>query len=61
MTDWKPLTEAAQIVKVSPAKLTRMIKQGRIQSHKDARDERLTLVDVDELKKIFPPQANTSL
>lgn len=56
MSDWKPLTVAAKAVGVSNGKLSKMVKEGRIQSKTDPRDERLTLVDLDELKKIFPPR-----
>ena len=51
--DWIPLSEAARRVGVSQAKLSRMVKMGRIETKKDPRYERRTLVNIQELNKIF--------
>lgn len=56
MAEWLPLGKAAAEVDISPAKLTRLCKRGRVPSKKDMRDERLTLVDMDALRKLFPPR-----
>jgi hypothetical protein len=53
---WKPLTEAAKEIGVSFSKISRLVRQGRVPSRKDPRDERLTLVDMEALRKIFPPK-----
>lgn len=53
MEDWTPLVEAAKAVRISAAKLSKMVKQGRVVSRKDPRDERLTLVDLNQLKKLM--------
>lgn len=53
MAEWTPLTQAAEYVGISPAKLSKMVKQKRIASKKDPRDERLTLVDLQELRRVF--------
>ena len=54
--EWKPLTEAAKEVGISPAKLSGMVKRKRVQSMKDPRDERLTLVNMNQLRELIPPR-----
>lgn len=51
--EWLPLTEVARRVGVSHAKLSRWVKQGRIQSRHNPYDERQTQVDLVEVKRIF--------
>jgi DNA-binding MarR family transcriptional regulator len=53
---WVPLTEAAKEIGVSAAKLSRMAKDGRVSTRKDPYDERKTLVNLVELRSIFPPR-----
>lgn len=53
MADWKQLTEAAREVGISAAKLSNMVRQGRISKKRDPRDERVTLVDVDEIRRVL--------
>lgn len=53
---WIPLSEAARRVGVSQAKLSRMVAQGRIKTKKNPKDERQTLVDLNELQAIFYPR-----
>lgn len=53
---WLPLSEAARRVGVSQAKLSRMVKLGQITTKKDPKDERKTLVDLNELNRIFYPR-----
>jgi predicted site-specific integrase-resolvase len=51
--EWTPLTKAAKNLGTSHAKLSRWVKQGRIKFKKTPHDERETLVDMVELRKIF--------
>jgi len=51
--EWMPLTKAAREIGVSHAKLSRWVKKGRIKSSKTPYNERETLVDMVELRKIF--------
>jgi hypothetical protein len=53
--EWRNIAEASKEIKVSRNKLSRMVSRGRIKSKKNPRDERETLVDLVELRKIFPP------
>jgi DNA-binding MarR family transcriptional regulator len=53
---WIPLSEAARRVGVSQAKLSRMVKLGQIKTKRDPKDERKTLVDLNELNAIFYPR-----
>jgi hypothetical protein len=53
--EWKNLAEASKELNVHRVKLSRMVKQKRIKSKKNPRDERETLVDLVELRAIFPP------
>jgi len=53
---WIPLTDAARRVGVSQAKISRMVKLGKIKTKKNPKDERQTLVDLNELNKLFYPQ-----
>lgn len=51
--EWVPLTEAADKIGVKYSKLSRWVKHGRIESRKNPFDERQTLVDIVELRRIF--------
>jgi DNA-binding MarR family transcriptional regulator len=53
--DWKNIAQASKELNVNRVKLSRMVKKGRIKSKKNPRDERETLVDLVELRGIFPP------
>ncbi len=53
--EWKNIAEASKELSVNRVKLSRMVKKDRIKSKKNPRDERETLVDLVELRKIFPP------
>lgn len=53
---WIPLSEAARRVGVSQAKLSRMVKLGQLKTKKNPKDERQTLVDLNQLQSIFYPQ-----
>lgn len=54
--EWLPMTEAAKEVGVSVAKLSNMAKRGRFDTAKDPRDERVTLVNMTQLRQIFNPR-----
>ena len=51
--DYLSIKEAATHYEVSRAKLHRMISMGRLASIKDTRDERATLLRVEDLEQIF--------
>jgi hypothetical protein len=53
--EWRNIAEASKEIQVSRTKLSRMVSLGRIKSKKNPRDERETLVDLVELRQIFPP------
>jgi len=53
---WLPLSEAARRVGVSQAKLSRMAALGEVKTKKDQKDKRKTLVDLNELNRLFYPQ-----
>ncbi len=50
---WIPLSEAARRVGVSQAKLSRMVKLGKVETKKNPRDERQTLVNLVQLNRLF--------
>jgi hypothetical protein len=53
---WVPMSVAAKRVGVSQSKISRMAKQRKISTRKDPRDDRVLLVSMEELNRIFPPQ-----
>ncbi len=54
---WVPLTAAAKQFGVSAAKLSDMVKKGKIvETRRDPKDERKLLLNLDELRRIFYPQ-----
>lgn len=54
--EWVSLSTAARDVGVSLSKLSRMVKDGRLQSSRDPRDERVVLVNLEEVRAMFPPR-----
>ena len=50
---WTPLGKAAKEVGVSHSKLSRMASRFIIKSKRDPRDDRVILVDLVELRKLF--------
>ncbi len=52
--------EAAATYEVSRAKLHRLVQTGRLQTAKDPRDERVTLLRTDELETLFQLPAHES-
>jgi hypothetical protein len=55
-TEWKPLTEASRVIGVSRAKLSRLVKEGKVKSKLDPFDGRCTLCDMAQLKALFPQE-----
>ena len=47
------IKEASVQYQVSRAKLHRLIRSGRVQAEKDLRDERATLLNIEELESLF--------
>ena len=56
MEDWKPLVEAAREIGISPSKLSGLVQRGKVSSRKNPYDERVTLVDMEQLRRMFPPR-----
>lgn len=52
--EWVMLSEGARLVDVPPGKITQLIKKGEISTRRDPRDGRVRLVDVVELRRMFP-------
>jgi len=55
--------EAAATYEVSRAKLHRLVQVGKLQTAKDPRDERVTLLRTDELETLFqlPPHESNDM
>lgn len=53
---WVMLSKAAIEIGIKQSKLSRMARLGQIKIKKDPYDFRVTLVDMIELRKIFPPR-----
>lgn len=53
--EWVMLTEAATDVNVSVSKLSRLVNQKKLASIKDNRDMRVTLVNLNQVRAMFPP------
>jgi DNA-binding MarR family transcriptional regulator len=55
--DWVSMSEAAKIVGVSTAKISRLAAKGKIQTRLNLKDERVKLVSITELKSYFSGEA----
>lgn len=51
--EWVSLSDAARELKTTVQKLSRMAMAGEIKSKRPARDKRLVLVDMVELRRLF--------
>jgi len=51
--EWVTMAVAAEMFKVSPAKISRMAANGEIRTRENRRDKRVKLVNVDELRRYF--------
>jgi hypothetical protein len=54
--EWVPMHRAAKIIGIHPSKISRLATLGKIKTKKNPKDDRVTLVDMVELRKIFEPQ-----
>ena len=50
---WVTMTEAARALHVSVSKLSRLAAKGKIETQKSVLDERVTLVNLEELEQLF--------
>jgi len=55
--EWVTMSTAATELGVTLSKISRLASVGRIQTEKDPYDERTKLVNMAELRLIFPPRA----
>ena len=58
--EWVTMAVAAEMFKVSPAKISRMASNGEIRTRGDKRDKRVKLVNVDELRRYFEENPYTT-
>lgn len=54
---WVTMSAAAKEIGISLSKISRLAAVGRIKSQDNPYDMRTRLVDLDELRQIFPPRA----
>lgn len=50
--EYMDVSEASVFLKVSPSKVSKMLKAGRIRGFKDIKDERRVLIPVGDLEKL---------
>jgi DNA-binding MarR family transcriptional regulator len=53
MSTWVAMKEAAEALGVSQSKISRLASKGKIQTQEDPFDERVRLVDLEELQRMF--------
>ena len=51
-TEYMDVSEASVFLMVSPSKVSKMLKAGRIRGFKDIKDERRVLIPVSDLEKL---------
>lgn len=51
--EWVPMTEAARRLKVRVSKISRLANRGRIQTRENPLDERVRLVNFEEVNALF--------
>jgi DNA-binding MarR family transcriptional regulator len=51
--EWVTMREAATRLKVTPSKLSRLAKSGKIRTKDDPVDERVTLVEFNEVRALL--------
>lgn len=51
--EWLPMREVAKMLNISYDKLSRLVRQKIIQTRDDVLDQRVKLVEVNEVKKVF--------
>lgn len=57
MAQWVSMKDAAHVLNVPQSKLSQLAKKGKITTREDPTDERVRLVDLDELKLMFSQRA----
>lgn len=55
-SDWRPLTEVAQELGISATTLSNRVKRKEIKSKKDPYDRRVTLVNMSDVRRLYPPR-----
>jgi len=50
---WVTMTEAAEILGVSLTQISRLAKKGKIRAESDSLNERIKLVELNEVRKLF--------
>lgn len=50
---WLPMREVADLLHISYDKLSRLVRQKAIQAQDDILDQRVKLVEVNEVKRVF--------
>lgn len=50
---WVPMKEAAEMLNISYDKLGRLVRRREIRSQDDPLDQRVKLVEINEVKRIF--------
>jgi DNA-binding MarR family transcriptional regulator len=58
--DWISMSEAARIIGVSTAKISRLAAKGKIETRTNLKDERVKLVSISQLKAYFEESADKS-
>jgi hypothetical protein len=51
--DWVSIKGAARQLKISPNKIARLVNPGKIRTQEDPLDERIRLVELNELRNLF--------
>lgn len=51
--EWVTMKQAAEAVGVPATQISRLAKRGQIRSEKDALNKRVTLVELNEVKRLF--------
>jgi DNA-binding MarR family transcriptional regulator len=54
--EWVKMSDAAKIIGVTASKLSRLAALGKIKVQRNPYDERTRLVDLSELREMFPPR-----
>ncbi len=59
-TGWVSIKEAARQLKISPNKIANLANRGRIRSREDPLDERVRLVELNEIRALFASRKRSS-
>jgi hypothetical protein len=51
--EWVTMKQAAEAVGVPATQISRLAKRGQIRSEKDTLNKRVTLVELNEVKRVF--------